>query len=369
MISELVKAFFLVFIAEMGDKTQIIAMTFATKYKIREVLLGVVLGVVLNHGLAIILGRFILNFISLDKIQLLAAFIFIIFAYLSLREDEEEEEEASSRSYGPIITVAMAFFLGELGDKTQLTAMTLATDASYPLFILAGTTLGMVGTSLLGIIVGSKIGGKIPDLYIKIVSSIVFLIFGLTKLYGLIGFNIGIIFALILEVILIIRLTRVRQQIIYSPIQIAAENLYKETQIIKSAVDDICLGEATCGHCDGKNCLLGYIRSILNESLENKNYSIRDTELLKELKMKEFDKDKVINALATIIYTAKKNHWNMDEDFVVTKVADYLEEYLLGQMVNQKLTSEEYLEGFRRLNNQYGIRLKRILKGLERTYK
>jgi hypothetical protein len=100
-----------------------------------------------------------------------------------LREGKEDDEKENKKKYGPIATVAVAFFVGELGDKTQLTAMTLATEGRYPIFILMGTTLGMLATSGLGIFVGSKIGEKVPDILIKIISSFVFLFFGTLKLF------------------------------------------------------------------------------------------------------------------------------------------------------------------------------------------
>lgn len=367
MILEIIRAFLLTFIAEMGDKTQIIAMTFASKYRVKEVLLGVVLGVVLNHGLAILFGRVFLKFIPIDYVQLLAGFIFIVFAYLSLLDDKEEEEEAGTRSYGPVVTVALAFFLGELGDKTQLMAMTLSVEASYPLLILCGTTLGMVATSGLGIFVGSKIGSKLPDLYIKLTSSVVFLIFGILKIMGLLDWNmkwvlLGLI--VILEIILIFRLIKSRKDLELSPMQLAAEKLYLETQLIKEAVDNICLGEAVCGHCDGQSCLLGYIRNILDDARLKGDYSLEESSLIEELKQKNFDDDKVLKALATIIYTVRKNNWKPERNFVVDQIARYLEEYLLGEALVSPLASQEYIEEFRLKNSSYGLRLERILSGL-----
>lgn len=182
MLVELIRAFLLVFAAEMGDKTQIIAMTFATRYKVREVIMGVAIGVLFNHGIAIVLGNFISKIVPMNLIQIIAGFLFIIFGINALKK-EDDEDINNNRTLGPIATVTIAFFVGELGDKTQLTAMTLAAEANYPLFILFGTTLGMIVTSGLGIFVGSKIGNKIPELFIKIASSFVFVIFGILKLF------------------------------------------------------------------------------------------------------------------------------------------------------------------------------------------
>ncbi len=181
MIKELIKAFLLIFIAEMGDKTQIIAMTFATQYKVKDVIKGVIIGVVLNHGIAIILGRFVSNVLPINTIQIFAGIIFVIFGIMALRK-EETDSLSNKKDFGPIMTVGLAFFVGELGDKTQLTAMTLSSESIYPIIILLGTTLGMVATSCVGIFVGCRIGQKIPDILVKIISSIIFIFFGSIKL-------------------------------------------------------------------------------------------------------------------------------------------------------------------------------------------
>lgn len=177
MIQELVKAFFFIFVAEMGDKTQILAMTFATQYKVQKVLLGVLIGSALNHGIAIVLGSYLSTLVPLDKIQIIAGLMFIVFGLMALRSHDEEKED-NKRSFGPVLTVALAFFLGELGDKTQLTAMTLAVDSEYPAFILLGAVLGMLATSGLGIFIGTIIGDKVPEFTIKIISSAIFIFLG-----------------------------------------------------------------------------------------------------------------------------------------------------------------------------------------------
>lgn len=183
MVQEFIRSLFLIFMAEMGDKTQILSMAFATQFKVYEVLLGVFIGSFLNHGVAVALGSYLSNLIPMGAIQIAAGFLFIGFALWTLKSDEEEDEEDTGKNFGPILTVAFAFFIGELGDKTQLTAITLSADAKYPIFVLLGTVSGMVLTSGLGIFVGSKIGDKVPKLAIKIVSAGIFLFFGIIKLY------------------------------------------------------------------------------------------------------------------------------------------------------------------------------------------
>lgn len=183
MLKELVRSFLLIFAAEMGDKTQILAMTFATQFSAIEVLIGVALGVFLNHGIAIVLGRYISKIMPLNLIQIIAGLLFVAFGVLALVDEEDKEEGKNKKNFGPIVTVALAFFIGELGDKTQLTAMTLSTEGEFPFFILLGTTLGMVAVSGIGIFVGSKIGKKIPEIAVKIASAAVFITFGTIKLF------------------------------------------------------------------------------------------------------------------------------------------------------------------------------------------
>lgn len=183
MFLEMIKALLLIFVAEMGDKTQILAMAFATQFKMNRVLLGIGIGSLLNHGFAIVLGSMLIKYIPVETIQIIAGLAFVAFSLWTLKSDDFEESDDASLKFGPTVTVAIAFFLGELGDKTQLTAVTLAIDASYPMMILAGTVLGMIITGAIGILIGKKLGDRIPEFAIKIMASSIFMGFGLQKLY------------------------------------------------------------------------------------------------------------------------------------------------------------------------------------------
>lgn len=184
MIQEFFKAFLLILVSEMGDKTQILAMTCAARYNVKQVLIGIFIGVFLNHGIAIMLGCNLSNFISLNILQVAAGFIFIIFGFITLVQKDNEDINENYSKLGPILTVASAFFIGELGDKTQLSAMTLSIDAFYPIIILSGTVLAMLVTGTIGVFIGKKIGSSISQTTIKIVSALVFIIFGTVKVFG-----------------------------------------------------------------------------------------------------------------------------------------------------------------------------------------
>ncbi|NMA58069.1 TMEM165/GDT1 family protein [Clostridium cochlearium] len=365
MIKELIRAFLLIFVAEMGDKTQIIAMTFATQYKIKEVLMGVFLGVFLNHGLAIILGSYISKIVPMDYIQIIAGFMFVVFGILSLR-DEETEDENHKRNFGPIFTVALAFFVGELGDKTQLTAMTLATEGNYPFFILIGTTLGMIGTSAIGIFIGGKIGEKIPDVLIKFVSSLVFIFFGTIKLYNWIPKEllkvsyiiIYFVVILLIEIISMRELLFIRKHIGISPIKEAAANLYIQTQMLNKAVENICLGEEKCGSCSKNSCIIGYTKEILKDARENEEYYIDKKVDFNKFLKKNFDKNKVIEALALIIRDYIEYGVVEDENFIINEVRRSFELILFGTNIKFDKNPLKYLENIEKVDKSIGKKLK-----------
>jgi putative Ca2+/H+ antiporter (TMEM165/GDT1 family) len=364
MINELIRAFFLIFAAEMGDKTQIIAMTFATQYKVKEVLMGVFLGVFLNHGLAILLGRYISKLIPMNWIQLIAGFMFVIFGLLALRE-EDVEDTKNKKSFGPIFTVALAFFVGELGDKTQLTAMTLSAEGNYPFFILIGTTLGMMATSGLGIYVGSKIGEKISDIFIKIVSSLVFVFFGTLKLYSWLPKQFlnplyeivyfGIIISI--QIILIRGLILKREHTKSSSMKEVAATLYIQTNILNKALEEICLGEEKCGNCSGINCIIGYTKKILKNAKDNEEYYIKENIDFTKLIKKDFDKDKVIEALSLIIVDYIKYGTVEDEKFIINQIKGSLESILFGRRFKFDGNLPKYLKHIMEADRHLGENL------------
>ncbi|WP_010243873.1 TMEM165/GDT1 family protein [Acetivibrio cellulolyticus] len=170
-----------VVLAEMGDKTQLLAMAFATKYKASKVMIGVFIATVLNHGLAVAVGNFITHFSGAQIwISGIASLSFIFFGLWTIRGDKLEGEENRTTKFGPVATVAFAFFLAEMGDKTQLATIALATKfPTSPAGILIGTTTGMLIADGIGIIIGVVMCKRIPERTIKLVSACLFILFGL----------------------------------------------------------------------------------------------------------------------------------------------------------------------------------------------
>jgi putative Ca2+/H+ antiporter (TMEM165/GDT1 family) len=174
-----------VVLAEMGDKTQLLAMAFATKYKASKVMIGVFLATVFNHALAVAVGNYITRFQTLEVwIQAIASLSFIFFGLWTIRGDKLAGEENRVSKYGAIATVAIAFFIAEMGDKTQLATIALATKfPADPIAILMGTTTGMLIADGIGIIVGVVMCKRIPERTIKLISAGAFIFFGLLGSY------------------------------------------------------------------------------------------------------------------------------------------------------------------------------------------
>jgi putative Ca2+/H+ antiporter (TMEM165/GDT1 family) len=170
-----------VVLAEMGDKTQLLAMAFAAKYRSLEVLAGVFFATVINHALAVAVGNLITRFTFAQLwIQAAASLSFVLFGLWTIRGDRLDGEDERKTKFGPIVTVAIAFFIAEMGDKTQLATIALATKfPSAPVAVLAGTTTGMIVADSIGILAGVVLRRRIPERKIKFVSAAAFILFGL----------------------------------------------------------------------------------------------------------------------------------------------------------------------------------------------
>lgn len=308
MIAQYLQALFFIFVAEMGDKTQILAMMFATKYKMRQVLIGIFIGSFLNHGLAVAFGSLLGQFIEIYVLQMIAGIAFILFALWTLLGNEEEAEETlkSDKNKNAVIVVAMAFFIGELGDKTQLTAITLSVSSIYPMIVLLGTVSGMLVTSGLGIFVGSKIGDRLPEVVIKLVSSGIFLIFGILKLSSATPdnfiniYSVGIFIAVVMAIVILLVKTTVRAHKSgrLTPYIRASRALYNYANDIEEIVDDICKGATHCGGCKGGGCAIGFIRGLARELKSESDVGMDETKVRNIIYHKDkFDRHKLIHAL------------------------------------------------------------------------
>ena len=244
--------------------------------------------------------------------------------------------------------------------------MTLATEGNYPFFILIGTTLGMIGTSAIGIFIGGKIGEKIPDVLIKFVSSLVFIFFGTIKLYNWIPKEllkvsyiiIYFVVILLIEIISMRELLFIRKHIGISPIKEAAANLYIQTQMLNKAVENICLGEEKCGSCSKNSCIIGYTKEILKDARENEEYYIDKKVDFNKFLKKNFDKNKVIEALALIIRDYIEYGVVEDENFIINEVRRSFELILFGTNIKFDKNPLKYLENIEKVDKSIGKKLK-----------
>lgn len=182
-------ALFMVVVAEMGDKTQLLSMAFATRFNALSVLIGVFIATVLNHALAVVVGTYLAQVIPISVVQIAAALSFMFFGLWTLRGDKLEGEDRVNTRYGPVFTVAVAFFMAEMGDKTQLATVALAARYHSPVYVLIGTTLGMLIADGLGIVIGDYLSKRVSEGLIKIVSASIFILFGFITLYEAMGYS------------------------------------------------------------------------------------------------------------------------------------------------------------------------------------
>lgn len=176
-------AFAFVVLAEMGDKTQLLAMAFASRYNWKTVMWTVAVSTAVNHFLAVVLGKWITDFIPMNYIHIAASIAFIIFGLWTIRGDTLTADDQKERSKSPFWTVAIAFFLAEMGDKTQLATITLAAQFQTILPVWMGTLSGMIIADGFGIIVGSVLGKRIPEKAVKWGAAIIFIACGVVGLF------------------------------------------------------------------------------------------------------------------------------------------------------------------------------------------
>jgi Ca2+/H+ antiporter, TMEM165/GDT1 family len=185
-------AFILVVIAEMGDKTQFVAMTFAAKYNPYKVLFAVFLGTLANFAIVIVIGEALSEFIPLDAISLAASAAFIAFGLWGLRQEKSEEEKVKTSRFGVVATIAITFFLAELGDKTQIATLSVSVQYQDPIGVLIGATLAMLVADGIGIIIGVVFCKRFPQRVFKWISAVLFVSFGLLGFYEVLPSYIGL---------------------------------------------------------------------------------------------------------------------------------------------------------------------------------
>jgi len=169
----------MIFIAELGDKTQLVSLALATRYNVRVVLAGVFAATLVVHIFSVALGKLAGGLLPEHWVRFLSGLAFIAFGLWTLRGDSlNSEPKAHGRLASPFFVVFTVFFLAELGDKTMLGTVTLAaTGAFVPVWL--GSTLGMVISDGLAIGVGALMGTRLPERPVKVGAALIFFAFGL----------------------------------------------------------------------------------------------------------------------------------------------------------------------------------------------
>jgi putative Ca2+/H+ antiporter (TMEM165/GDT1 family) len=177
-------SFVVIFIAELGDKSQLMAMTFALRHRWWVVLGGITLATTAVHLISVAVGHYLGAALPTHLLGILAGVAFVLFGLWTLRGDSLSDDESTraQRSSAPaFLAVTSAFLLAELGDKTMLATITLAADNDW-VGVWIGSTLGMVAADALAILVGAIAGKHLPDRLIQLGAAALFVIFGVTML-------------------------------------------------------------------------------------------------------------------------------------------------------------------------------------------
>ncbi len=187
-----------IFIAEMGDKTQLLLIAMTSKYKVRDILIGTWAATAVLNLLAVGVGAALSNYLDMRIIKSIAAIAFFWFAYSTLKGDGGDEDEEELRGVGraALITIFTSFFIGELGDKTQLSAIALAAaytnhSIANAIYVFAGCTLGLIAADFLGLIVGLVFKSKLPESLLNKISVAIFAVFGVMNAYEAGGYIFG----------------------------------------------------------------------------------------------------------------------------------------------------------------------------------
>ena len=180
-------------LAEIGDKTQLLAFLLAARFKKPlPIIAGILLATIVNHGLAGALGAWITASITPEVLRWVLGVSFIGMAIWTLIPDKIEEEESQvAKRFGVFGATLITFFLAEMGDKTQIATVAMAAHYAAPLMVVIGTTLGMLIADVPAVFAGDKLAGKIPMKLVHSIAAAVFVVLGVATLLGA-GAKLGI---------------------------------------------------------------------------------------------------------------------------------------------------------------------------------
>jgi putative Ca2+/H+ antiporter (TMEM165/GDT1 family) len=179
-------------LAEIGDKTQLLAFLLATRFKKPlPIIAGILAATILNHSLAGALGAWITATLSPEVLRWILGLSFIGMAVWTLIPDKIEEEEMQvARKFGVFGATLITFFLAEMGDKTQIATVAMAAHFPSVVLVVIGTTLGMLIADVPAVFIGDRFAAKIPMKLVHGIAAAMFAAMGLATLFG-IGASFG----------------------------------------------------------------------------------------------------------------------------------------------------------------------------------
>jgi putative Ca2+/H+ antiporter (TMEM165/GDT1 family) len=173
-------------LAEIGDKTQLLAFILAARFKKPwPIIAGILCATVVNHGAAGALGAWITSTLSPGVLRWVLGASFIGMAIWTLIPDKIEEEETQvAKRFGVFGATALTFFLAEMGDKTQIATVAMAAHYANPVWVVIGTTLGMLLADVPAVFVGDKLAHRIPMKLVHGIAAAIFAVLGVATLLG-----------------------------------------------------------------------------------------------------------------------------------------------------------------------------------------
>jgi putative Ca2+/H+ antiporter (TMEM165/GDT1 family) len=187
-------SFGMVAIAEMGDKTQLLSFLLATRFLGRHwaIIAGIFVATIANHFVAAYLGDWVAANVSADLMRWILGGAFLAFAAWALIPDTLDDDGAKPNKYGPFVTTVIAFFIAEMGDKTQFATIALGAKYASLAMVVIGTTLGMMAANIPAVLLGEKLAQYIPLSKMRFIAAALFAMFGVLILLKVnVGLGLG----------------------------------------------------------------------------------------------------------------------------------------------------------------------------------
>lgn len=193
MLESLLVSTGVVALAEIGDKTQLLAFLLAARFKKPlPIIAGILCATIVNHGLAGALGAWITVTVSPQVLRWVLGISFVGMAVWTLVPDKlEEQETRAGKKFGVFGATLIAFFLAEMGDKTQIATVAMAAHYASPLWVVIGTTFGMLLADVPAVFVGDKLAAKLPMKLVHSIAAAIFALLGIATLLGA-GAKLGV---------------------------------------------------------------------------------------------------------------------------------------------------------------------------------